>query len=66
MRDEDVRAACMAHLSVLVAEFGEDVPYVGGLARGFPFRGARESDSTRPASAAELSPRMQPSARFVS
>src|SRR5919201_2585502 len=29
----------MAHLSVLVAEFGEDVPYVGGLARGFPFRG---------------------------
>src|SRR5438477_3040348 len=31
----------MAHLSVLVAEFGEDVPYVGGLARGFPFRGAR-------------------------
>jgi len=56
----------MAHLSVLVAEFGEDVPYVGGLARGFPFRGARESDSTRLASAAELSPRMQPSARFVS
>ncbi|MGZ4319210.1 MAG: HNH endonuclease [Gaiellaceae bacterium] len=41
MRDEDVRAACMAHLSVLVAEFGEDVPYVGGLARGFPFRGTR-------------------------
>jgi len=31
----------MAHLSVLVAEFGEDVPYVGGLDRGFPFRGAR-------------------------
>jgi len=31
----------MAHLSVLVAEFGEDVPYVGGLARGFPFRGTR-------------------------
>jgi hypothetical protein len=31
----------MAHLSVLVAEFGEDVPYAGGLARGFPFRGAR-------------------------
>ena len=41
VRDEDVRAACMAHLSVLVAEFGEDVPYAGGLARGFPFRGAR-------------------------
>jgi putative restriction endonuclease len=31
----------MAHLSVLVAEFGEDVPYVGGLARGFPFHGTR-------------------------
>jgi putative restriction endonuclease len=31
----------MAHLSVLVAEFGDDVPYAGGLARGFPFRGAR-------------------------
>src|SRR5437868_6010011 len=31
----------MAHLSVLVAEFGEDVPYAGGLARGFPFRGGR-------------------------
>jgi putative restriction endonuclease len=31
----------MAHLQVLVAEFGEDVPYAGGLARGFPFRGAR-------------------------
>jgi putative restriction endonuclease len=31
----------MAHLSVLVAEFGEDVPYAGGLARGFPFRGTR-------------------------
>lgn len=31
----------MAHLSVLVAEFDEDVPYAGGLARGFPFRGTR-------------------------
>jgi putative restriction endonuclease len=31
----------MAHLSVLVAEFGEDIPYAGGLARGFPFRGER-------------------------
>ena len=31
----------MAHLSVLVAEFGEDVPYAGGLDRGFPFRGTR-------------------------
>ena len=31
----------MAHLSILVAEWGEDVPYAGGLARGFPFRGKR-------------------------
>jgi putative restriction endonuclease len=31
----------MAHLSILVAEFGEDIRYVGGLARGFPFRGTR-------------------------
>ena len=31
----------MAHLSVLVAEFGEDVPYADALVRGFPFRGRR-------------------------
>jgi hypothetical protein len=31
----------MAHLSILAAEFGEDIPYVGGLQRGFPFRGNR-------------------------
>jgi putative restriction endonuclease len=31
----------MAHLSILVAGFGEDVPYKNGLDRGFPFRGAR-------------------------
>ncbi len=31
----------MAHLSILAAEFGEDIPYVGGLQRGFPFRGRR-------------------------
>jgi putative restriction endonuclease len=31
----------MAHLSILVAGFGEDVPYTNGLDRGFPFRGAR-------------------------
>lgn len=41
LRDEDVRSACMAHLSILAAEFGEDIPYVGGLQRGFPFRGRR-------------------------
>jgi putative restriction endonuclease len=31
----------MAHLSILAAEFGVDIPYAGGLDRGFPFRGAR-------------------------
>ncbi len=31
----------MAHLSLLVAEFGEDIPYAGALANGFPFRGSR-------------------------
>ncbi|MGB2954226.1 MAG: HNH endonuclease [Gaiellaceae bacterium] len=41
MRDEDVRTACMARLSVLVAEFGDDIRYAEGLGRGFPFRGRR-------------------------
>ncbi len=31
----------MAQLSILVAQFGEDVPYTGGLDRGFAFRGTR-------------------------
>jgi putative restriction endonuclease len=31
----------MAHLSILEAEFGEDIPYVGALDKGFPFRGQR-------------------------
>jgi putative restriction endonuclease len=31
----------MAHLRILVAEHGDEVPYAGGLARGFPFRGTR-------------------------
>jgi putative restriction endonuclease len=31
----------MAHLAILAAEFGVDIPYLGGLARGFPFRGTR-------------------------
>jgi hypothetical protein len=39
--DENVRASCFAHLEILWAEFGEDIPYVGGLSRGFPFRGRR-------------------------
>lgn len=41
MRDEDVRTSCFAALDVLRAEFGEDLPYRGGLDRGFAFRGAR-------------------------
>ena len=41
MRDEDLRSSCFASLAVLCAEFGEDVPYVGGLDRGFAFRGGR-------------------------
>jgi putative restriction endonuclease len=39
--DEDVRTSCFAQLAVLCAEFGEDVPYRGGLDRGFAFRGRR-------------------------
>jgi putative restriction endonuclease len=31
----------MAHLAVQVAQHGEDIPYSGGLDRGFPFRGRR-------------------------
>jgi putative restriction endonuclease len=41
MRDDDVRASCFAALDVLRAEFGDDLPYRGGLDRGFAFRGRR-------------------------
>jgi putative restriction endonuclease len=41
MRDETLRAACFASLDVLCAQFGEDVPYAGGLDRGFPHGGKR-------------------------
>ena len=41
MRDEDIRSSCFNSLAVLCAQFGEDVPYKGGLDRGFAFRGAR-------------------------
>ena len=41
MRDEDVRSSCWAALEVLIAQYGEDVPYTGGLDRGFSFRGRR-------------------------
>lgn len=39
--DEDVRTACFLALDVLCAQFGDDLPYKGGLDRGFAFRGAR-------------------------
>jgi putative restriction endonuclease len=39
--DEDVRSSCFNALAVLCAQFGEDIPYVGGLDRGFAFRGRR-------------------------
>ena len=35
LRDEDVRTACMAHLSILAAEFGEDIPYVADRSAAF-------------------------------
>lgn len=41
MRDETLRTACFASLEVLCAQFGVDVPYRGGLDRGFPHRGLR-------------------------
>ncbi|MGH2934436.1 MAG: HNH endonuclease [Gaiellaceae bacterium] len=41
MEDDHLRSACFASLDVLCAQFGEDVPYAGGLARGFPYQGRR-------------------------
>ena len=41
MRDDDVRSSCFASLDVLSARFGEEVPYPGGLAEGFNFRGGK-------------------------
>lgn len=41
MRDEDVRSSCWAALEVLSAQFGEEIPYQGGLERGFNYRGRR-------------------------
>ena len=40
-RDEHLRAACFASLDVLEATFGEDIPYRGGLDRGFSYLGGR-------------------------
>jgi putative restriction endonuclease len=41
VEDEHLRSACFASLDVLCAEFGDDVPYLGGLDRGIPFAGRR-------------------------
>lgn len=40
-RDDDIRMACFLALDALRAQFGDDLPYVGALDRGFAFRGAR-------------------------
>ena len=39
MRDEALRTSCFSQLAILCAEFGEEVPYVGGLDRKFSYRG---------------------------
>lgn len=41
MADEHLRSACFASLDVLCAQYGEDVPYRGGLDAGFPYAGRR-------------------------
>jgi putative restriction endonuclease len=41
VRDEAIRSSCFHSLAVLCAQFGDDIPYRGGLDRGFAFRGAR-------------------------
>lgn len=41
MRDEALRIACFSRLAILEAQFGEELPYRGGLQHGFPFQGER-------------------------
>ena len=41
MPDDGLRSSCFASLDVLSAAHGEDIPYIGGLDQGFPFRGRR-------------------------
>jgi putative restriction endonuclease len=41
MRDEALRTSCFSQLAIICAEFGDDVPYQGGLDRGFTFGGTR-------------------------
>src|SRR6059036_4118303 len=40
-RDEDVRTACFSRVAILQAQYGDELPYVGALDAGFPFRGRR-------------------------
>ena len=40
-RDEGVRIACFSRLAVLQAQFGDELPYNGGLDQKFPYRGDR-------------------------
>lgn len=40
-RDDDIRASCFAELGGLRAQFGAEIPYRGGLDRGFSVRGNR-------------------------
>jgi putative restriction endonuclease len=40
-RDEDVRTSCFSRLALLQAQYGDELPYAGVLADGFPFRGRR-------------------------
>jgi putative restriction endonuclease len=41
VRDEALRTSCFGQLAILCAEFGDEVPYVGGLDRKFTFGGSR-------------------------
>jgi putative restriction endonuclease len=40
-RDEALRTACFARLTLLRAEWGDELPHTPALRAGFPFRGAR-------------------------
>jgi putative restriction endonuclease len=40
-RDEDIRTSCFSRLAILQAQYGDELPFEGVLALGFPFRGQR-------------------------
>jgi len=40
-RDESLRMACFRALDVLRAEYGDEIPFLGGLDKGIAFRGTR-------------------------